>query len=252
MSATLSKTVITPSVLSTTMTGCKCSEIFLMNEDRTQSFVDVPFTTATALFNPGLAEGPLVRINSEGWSTLLVWEVLNLEEGSGKNIVQSKLVDSIVMGKRPAFNSTATDEGVLDGSGSLYVNNNPNTISGLTGLFTWEPCPVINNRPNPGRVSTNTENPSATEGESPPMGCHSLGNVFTFGKGPIFNNPGNTGGANLQPYRDITEIKFSNSGANYLSGPAVIDVSSTTQIIQYPIQSSTVTGEGYFVGQFIS
>ena len=245
MVASLSETIITPSVLSTTMTGCKCSEIFLMNEDRTESFTDVVFKTMMSSWNPILGiKGPLVRINSEGWSTLLVWEIYDgTDRGS-----PTTPITSMVMGQRPAFNSTATAEGVLDGEGNVDVNASTKTIAGSTGLFTWEPCRVISGRPNTGRVSSSTGNDPI----SPPMGCHSSGNVFTFAKGPIFNNTGSTGGGSMQPDRDATEVKFSATDDTYMSGPAVIDVTSTTQILHFPIFTPSTDEPGYFVGQFIS
>ena len=245
MVASLSETIITPSVLSTTMTGCKCSEIFLMNEDRTESFTDVIFKTMMSGWAPALGvKGPLVRINSEGWSTLLVWEIYDATDRGSTTTP----ISSMVMGQKPAFNSTATAEGVLDGEGNAYVNTATTTIAGSTGLFTWEPCRVISGRPNTGRISSSTSNDPV----SPPMGCHSSGNVFTFAKGPIFNNTGNTSGNSMQPDKEATEVKFSATDDTYMSGPAVIDVTSTTQILHLPIFTPSTDEPGYFVGQFIS
>lgn len=240
MATTFSKTIITPSVQSTTMTGCKCSEIFLMNEDRTQSFTGVALSTITATFIPGIAEGPLVRINSEGWSTLLVWSIYDSTDRSNTTTP----INSVVMGRRPAFNITATGEGDLDEEGNVYVLPKNTTTSGSTGAFRWEPCPLINSKqPVPGRDS----DPPGDVPISPPMGCHVSGNVFTFAKGPRTN-----AGGNLQPDKAATEINFSSTNDTYLSGPAVIDVSSTTQIFHLPVVTPSTDEPGYFVGQFIS
>ena len=245
MTASLSETIITPSVQSTTMTGCKCSEVFLMNEDRTEDFTDVVFRTMMAGFNPLIGvKGPLVRINSEGWSTLLVWEIYDATDRGSP----TRPTSSMVVGRRSAFNSTATGEGVLDAEGNAYVNDSPSTSAGSTGLFTWEPCRVITGQPNIGRVSTETpEDPVC-----PPMGCHSSGNVFTFIKGPYFNSASNTSGGSMQPDKEATEVKFSATNDTYMSGPAVIDVTSTTQILHLPIFTPDTDEPGYFVGQFIS
>ena len=248
MTATFSETITTPSVATTTMTGCKCSEIFLMNEDRTESFTAANASgsigTMQASFLPSLGvSGPLVRINSEGWSRLLVWEILDSTDRGN----QATTLVSTIMGMRPAFNKTATSAGnsnlaALQTGNSPFVLQKNNLIVGTEGNipFRWEPCPVITGQVNPGTDSGGTP---GVDPIAPPMGCHSSSASFTFAKKPS--------GLQQTSYAK-TEVNFSPTNTTFISGPAVIDVTGTTQIFHFPTTTPAQDEPGYFVGQFIS
>tara|TARA_R110002020_G_scaffold215462_7_gene422702 strand:- start:3372 stop:4112 length:741 start_codon:yes stop_codon:yes gene_type:complete len=241
---TFSETITTPSVATTTMTGCKCSEIFLMNENRTQVFTGSNATTGISgvqgAFLPSLGiVGPLVRVNSEGWSRLLVWEIVDSTDRGN----QATTLVSTIMGMRPAFNNTATGANTnlasIQTSSSPFILATNDTIVGTEGNipFRWEPCPVIAGQVNPGT------DPEGTPPVAPPMGCHSSGASFTFAKKPS--------GLQQTSYAK-TEVNFSPTNTTFISGPAVIDVTGTTQIFHFPTTTPFQDEPGYFVGQFIS
>lgn len=247
MTATFSATITTPSIASSTMTGCNFSEIFLMNEDRTESFTNtnasLSIGTMQASFLPSVpVVGPIVRINSEGWSRLLVWEILDSTDRSNP----AQTLVSTIMGMRPAFNNTAIASN--DHLADIQINDSPfilessDKIVGTQGNipFRWEPCPVITGQVNPGTDSGGTP---GVDPIAPPMGCHSSGASFTFGKKPS--------GLQQTSYAN-TEVNFSPTNNTFISGPAVIDVTGTTQIFHFPTNTPVQDEPGYFVGQFIS
>jgi len=195
------------------MTGSKSSEIFTLLGDSTTAPIDIEDMSGTTPAKNGIYQ----RINSDGWSTLQVWQVFVAADGADAGCFA-------VVGKRPfASSSFITDN--IDGN---------NVFAGLTASNVYLPCPVLSSSVvNPGADS------DADTPNSPPMGLHQVSSGFTL------NNFAGT----LDDV-SVTLSLLSDTNTTYIGGGAVIDVRGTTEITLVPTVQSA--GEGYFIGQFIA
>lgn len=215
MSAELNTTVVNPSILSSTYTGNKCSEVFLLNSDVTTS----AGTAVTTLdVDDAEAAGQFHAVNSDGWSELQIWLVGTIADGgtSGSHSVVGRR--HFVSASLPTAN---IDTGVFGGDAGE-----------ITALNAWFSCPVLSSTVvNPGTDS------DATSAFSPPMGCHQCGSMVTW----------ESHGGTVQ---DVSDISILLDGTTRIFGGATIDVRGTKEITV--VSGEATTGEAYILGQFVA
>ena len=213
MSAVFQTNTIIPSIATSTMTGTKSSEIFTLLGDITTAPIDIEDMSGTTPADAGIYQ----RINSDGWSTLQVWQVCAAADAADAG-------SFVVVGKRPFVSSSFITDNITTAS----------VFGGLTASNVYLPCPVISSSVvNPGTDSDDTSP------NTPPMGLHQVSSGFTF------NNHAGT----LQDVSATLSL-LSDTNTTYIGGGTVIDVRGTTEITLVPTVQAA--GEGYFIGQFIA
>lgn len=215
MSANLNSTLVNPSILSSTMKGQKCSEVFLLNSDLREG----ASTAVTSIVGTINSTGQFYPVRSDGWSELQLWHLSELADGENSGTYS-------VIGKRP-FVSDSFNDGNIQGS----------VFKDLTESNVWFPCPVLSSSViNPGTDS------DAAAPITPPAGCHQCGSMFTFD---------NHAGSVL----DVTDTSVLISGSTRLFGGVTVDVRGTKEITVVSGQAlgaDSNDAEGYILGQFIA
>ena len=227
MSAVFNTTIIQPSIRTSTYQKEYCSEIFTLFADRQEDTTDLDIEDLTAA-TPDAA-GDIYRILSSGWSTLLVWEVVDRVGFRGAN---AKLTHSLsVIGKRDAYQLETSAISTGD-------------VAVVAESAAWFPCAIKPANVVPGKASNDTT-PNI-----PPMGSHCVSSTFTFGTD---TNPVGSGldGMNVADY-GVISVALSSTNNTKIVGPAMIDVAGTKEIALLPVRNSATDTTGYLIGQFIN
>ena len=223
MSAVFNTTIIQPSIRTSTYQKEYCSEIFTLFADRQEDTTGLDIEDLTAA-TPDAA-GDIYRILSSGWSTLMVWEIVNSSGFRGANAKLTKALS--VIGKRDSYQLE---------TGAISTGN----VAVVAESAAWFPCSVKNSSgPRPGADSNDTSE------NVPPMGSHLSSSVFTFG-----STSGSTG-VNVANY-DVTSVAVSSTNSTKIVGPAMVDVAGTKEIALLPVKNDDNDTTGYLIGQFIN
>jgi len=236
MASPLFNQTILPSVKTSTFQKENCSELFVLSsqtgveDDRIsgdKSIVEDLGATPTAT-------GPYRKIDSSGWSRMLVWLVVNDEANKVTSATFAKRTQ--VLGLSNLYNTTAhplTTDNISDDDVEVVASN-----------VAWFPCTVVSgSQVRPG--VDETDDGSSDDGFNvPPTGTHNVGANITFNNGFSENQGHNFGFSNL--------FTTSSNYDTYILGPAVVDVSGTKAVTLYTKEGSALGVAGYYVGQFIS
>ena len=224
MSAVFNTTTIIPSIRTSTYRGENCSEIFTLNSNHKEDTTGLKIK-ALVDATPS-ASGDIYRVNSSGWSRLLVWEVLDTTGFRGAVAIPVK--GMVVLGKKDIYNNTSHP---LDTS-SISTSD----VDVPSSDYSWFPCTVLNSQV---RMGTDSD---AADPNTPPQGSHNVGNVFSFTTSKV---------STIVNYA-VTSVGASATNDTNVLGPAMIDVSGTKEVALLPIKNDDVDTEGYLIGQFIS
>ena len=226
MTAVFNTKILTPSRMTSTRQGHFASEVFTLISDHKTDFDGVGIKDLVDASES--SSGDVYRVNSSGWSKLLVWELLDVTGFRGSAGVP--LANMSVLGKKDTYNTTNRP---LDTSSMVTTAVDVPTVD-----QGWFPCPVLNSHVRVGMDS------DATPANTPPQGSHNVGSMFNF-------SPNRSGTINT-----LTSIGVSSTNDTDVVGPAVIDVSGTKEIAILSVIGtaafSTVSTDGYVIGQFIS
>lgn len=215
MTAKQNTTLVNPSILSSTMKGHKCSEVFLLNSDTTTG-QDTQATTILA--GDTASDGQFHVVRSDGWSELQLWMVGSIADGAASGT-------HTVIGKRH-FVSESFPTG----------NISSNVYKAITALNAWFSCPVLSSTTiNPGTDS------NATTPVSPPMGCHQSGSMVTWDS--------HAGGV-----LDVSDTSVLLNGTSRIFGGVTVDVRGTKEITVVTGEATVTTASNgaYILGQFIA
>ena len=213
MSNAFNTNFINPTVATSTMTGAKCSEIFTLQGN----FRTAPIKIDALVAATHAADGIYHRINSDGWSKMLVWQVMAAIDGNDAGTY-------VVLGKRP----------FLSGSFDTSSMATTSVFTGFTEDNIYLPCPVISSTVvNPGTdADENTP-------QTPPMGSHQCGATFTFN-----NHNGTLDDVSIT----LTDVS-STTAQTYVGGGITIDVRGCKEVTLMAADQGSP--HGYFLGQFI-
>ena len=225
MTAVFNTKTLIPSRMTSTRQGHFASEMFTLISDHTTDFDGVGIKDLVDASES--SSGDVYRVNSSGWSKLLVWEIFDVTGFRGS--VAKPIANMAVIGKKDIYNTTGHP---LDTSAVVDT-----AVDIPSSDYGWFPCPVLNSHV---RVEMDS---NATPANTPPQGSHNVGSMFTFSP-----DRAGTSGANY--------VEVSSTNDTVVSGPAMIDVSGTKEIALLPVKHSnvfaTVDTHGYVIGQFIS
>tara|TARA_R100000664_G_scaffold31626_1_gene45428 strand:- start:1571 stop:2245 length:675 start_codon:yes stop_codon:yes gene_type:complete len=224
MTAVFNTKTLIPSRMTSTRQGHFASEIFTLNSNHKEDTTGLKIK-ALVDATPS-SSGDIYRVNSSGWSRLLVWEILDTTGFRGATAKPVKAM--VVLGKKDIYNTTGHP---LDTSSMLLSN-----VDVPSSDYGWFPCTVLNSEVRPGSDA------NATPANTPPQGSHNVGNVFTFTTsrvGTVINY-------------GVTSVGVSATNDTNVLGPAMIDVSGTKEVALLPIKNDDADTEGYLIGQFIS
>ena len=213
MSDAFNTNFINPTVATSTMTGAKCSEIFTLHG----SFRSAPIKIDALVGATHAADGKYHRINSDGWSKMLVWQVMAAVDGNDAGTY-------VILGKRPFLNGSFDTSAMVTGS----------VFTGFTEDNIYLPCPVISSTVvNPG---TDSDDDTAN---TPPQGSHQCSSTFTFN-----NHAGTLADVSVT----LTDIS-STTAQTYVGGGITIDVRGCKEVTLMAADQGTP--HGYFLGQFV-
>ena len=213
MSDAFNTNFINPSIATSTMTGAKCSEIFTLHGN----FREAPIKIDTLAAATHAADGIYHRINSDGWSKMLVWQVMAASDADDAGTY-------VVIGKRPFISSSFDTSSMATGS----------VFTGFTEDNIYLPCPVISSTAvNPGTDSDDTSP------NTPPQGSHQCSSSFTFN-----NHAGTLADVSVT----LTDLS-STTAQTYVGGGITVDVRGCTEVSLMAADAGAP--HGYFLGQFI-